>query len=176
MTIKICILGAGYVGLVTAACLAHLGEDIRCIDIDPRRVERLRRGELPIHEPRLDELVEQTTRAGRLTFHDDPGASHGTRLVIVAVGTLDADGEWYGGLVTRAVEGLARDPDAPRSIVVRSTLLPGTAVAIARAARAVDPAIELAFNLPTGAAPVCAEFHQHDIRRVDLLSELRIFW
>jgi UDPglucose 6-dehydrogenase len=142
----ISVLGAGYVGLVTAACLAHLGEDVRCIDIDTRRVERLRRGELPIHEPRLDELVEQTTRAGRLTFHDSAAATHGTRLVIVAVGTLDADGEWYGGLVTRVVEEVARDPDAPRSIVVRSTLLPGTAVAIAAAARAIDPSIEFAFN------------------------------
>jgi UDPglucose 6-dehydrogenase len=142
----ISVLGAGYVGLVTAACLAHLGNHVRCIDIDSRRVERLRRGELPIREPGLDELVADTVAQGRLTFHDSATASYGSRLVIVAVGTLDADGEWFGGLVTKAVEGLARDPDVPRAIVVRSTLLPGTAVAIARAAQAIDPAVELAFN------------------------------
>lgn len=133
-------------GLVTAACLAHLGNHVRCIDIDAARVERLRRGELPIREPGLDELVEEGVKAGRLTFHAEAAASHGSRLVIVAVGTLDADGEWFGGLVTRAVEGLAADPDVPRSIVVRSTLLPGTAVAIAAAAQAIDPRVELAFN------------------------------
>ncbi len=142
----ISVLGAGYVGLVTAACLARLGNHVRCIDIDAGRVARLRRGVLPIREPGLDELVEETVRAGRLSFHDTAAAAHGTRLVIVAVGTLDADGEWFGGLVTRAVEGLARDPGAPRSIVVRSTLLPGTAVAIAGAARAIDPSVEIAFN------------------------------
>jgi len=143
---QVSVVGAGYVGLVTAACLAHLGNHVRCIDIDAARVERLRRGELPIREPGLDELVAETVAAGRLTFHTDVAASHGSRFVIVAVGTLDADGEWFGGLVTRAVEDLARDPGVPRSIVVRSTLLPGTAVAIAAAVKAIDPAVELAFN------------------------------
>jgi len=142
----ISVVGAGYVGLVTAACLAHLGNHVRCIDIDAARVERLRRGELPIREPGLDELVEAGVGSGRLSFHAEATASHGSRLVIVAVGTLDTDGEWFGGLVTRAVEGIARDPDAPRSIVVRSTLLPGTAVAIEAAAKSIDPRIELAFN------------------------------
>ena len=143
---QVSVLGAGYVGLVTAACLARLGNHVRLIDVDVARVERLRQGILPIREPGLDELVAETVAAGRLTFHSEAAASHGTRLVIVAVGTLDADGEWFGGLVTKAVEGLARDPSVPRSIVVRSTLLPGTAVAIARAAQAIDPAVELAFN------------------------------
>ena len=146
LAMHISVVGAGYVGLVTAACLAHLGDHVRCIDIDAARVERLRRGELPIREPGLDELVEEGVKAGRLSFHAEAAASHGSRLVIVAVGTLDADGEWFGGLVTRAVEDLARDSDVPRSIVVRSTLLPGTAVAIAAAAQAIDPRIELAFN------------------------------
>ncbi|MFN8622347.1 MAG: UDP-glucose/GDP-mannose dehydrogenase family protein [Chloroflexota bacterium] len=143
---QVSVIGAGYVGLVTAACLARLGNDVRCIDIDAARVERLRRGELPIREPGLDELVSETTAAGRLSFHAETSASHGSRLVIIAVGTLDADGEWFGGLVTRAVEGLARDPDVPRAIVVRSTLLPGTAVAIRELARGIDARIELAFN------------------------------
>ena len=62
------------------------------------------------------------------------------------MGTLDADEEWYGGLVRAAVARLARDPDVPRAIVVRSTLLPGTAVAIARAARAIDPRVRSRYN------------------------------
>lgn len=143
---QLSVIGAGYVGLVTAACLAHLGNRVVCIDIDAARIERIRRGELPIHEPRLDELVAEGVADGRLEFHSDPGASAGSRLAIVAVGTLDADGEWFGGLVTRAVEGLVRDPRVPRAIVIRSTLLPGTAVEIARMAAALDPAVEIAFN------------------------------
>lgn len=140
------VVGAGYVGLVTAACLAHFGNHVTCIDADAARVVRLRAGDLPIHEPGLDELVAAGVAAGRLVFTDDPGASAGSTLTIVAVGTLDSDGEWYGGNVTRAVDGLVRDRRTPRAIVVRSTILPGTAAAIARDAHAVDPSVRIAFN------------------------------
>jgi UDPglucose 6-dehydrogenase len=140
------VLGAGYVGLVTAACLARMGNHVHVIDIDRGRVEGLRRGVVPIREPGLDELVAENAAAGRLTFHEDAAASEGSRLVIVAVGTLDPDGEWYGGLVTRAVEQLVRDARVPRAIVIRSTLLPGTASAIAARVRTVDPSVAIAFN------------------------------
>jgi UDPglucose 6-dehydrogenase len=66
--------------------------------------------------------------------------------VIVAVGTLDRDGEWTGALVEQAISLLAADPDAPRHLVVRSTLMPGTAVALERAARSIDPSVRLCFN------------------------------
>ncbi len=142
----ISVIGAGYVGLVTGACLAHLGNEVRVVDIDRARVERLRGGDVPIHEPGLDELVAEGLANGRLSFHPDMSGTYGSQLVIVAVGTLDRDGEWFGELVERAVRGLAEDPQAPRHIVVRSTLMPGTAVRLEAMARAIDPAVRLCFN------------------------------
>jgi len=140
------VVGAGYVGLVTAACFGRLGNEVRVLEIDTARVARLRHGELPIREPGLDELVEEGLSSGRLTFDTDPVSLYGTRLVIVAVGTLDQAGEWTDRTVRAAVEGIARDRSAPRAIVIRSTLLPGSARAIREAAIAIDPSVELAFN------------------------------
>jgi UDPglucose 6-dehydrogenase len=140
------VVGAGYVGLVTAACFARLGNEVRVLEIDAARVSRLRRGELPIREPGLDELVEEGLSTGRLSFDTDPAALHQTRLAIVAVGTLDENGEWTDRTVRAALETVARDASAPRAIVLRSTLLPGSAVAMRQAALAIDPRVELAFN------------------------------
>jgi UDPglucose 6-dehydrogenase len=142
----ISVLGAGYVGLVTGACLAHLGNHVRVVDIDAARIARLREGDVPIHEPGLDELVAEGLANGRLEFHADQSGTHGARLVIVAVGTLDRAGEWTGELVEQAVSLLAADAKAPRHLVVRSTLMPGTAVRLERTARAIDPAVRLCFN------------------------------
>lgn len=142
----ISVLGAGYVGLVTGACLAHLGNHVRVVDIDAARIARLRGGDVPIHEPGLDELIAEGLANGRLEFHADQAGTYGTRLVIVAVGTLDRAGEWTGALVEQAVSLLAADPLAPRHLVVRSTLMPGTAVGLERLARSLDPQVRLCFN------------------------------
>jgi UDPglucose 6-dehydrogenase len=144
--VQISVVGAGYVGLVTAACFARLGNHVRVLEIDQSRVDHLSRGVLPIREPGLDQLVEESLDAGRLTFDSDPASIHGTRLAIVCVGTLDGEGDWTAGTVLRTVEALASDLEGPRGIVVRSTLLPGTGVGLARAARAIDPSVELALN------------------------------
>lgn len=140
------VVGAGYVGLVTAACLAHLGHSVVCIDIDAARIARLRRGELPIREPGLDELVAQGVEAGRLAFTAEPAAGHASELAIVAVGTLDEREEWTDRVVRMAVRGLAADRDAPRLIAIRSTLLPGTARSIAAEVAHLDPRVEIAHN------------------------------
>ena len=142
----ISVIGAGYVGLVTAACLAHLGNDVRVVDIDAARVERLRAGDVPIREPGLDELTAEGLASGRLSFHAELAATHGTSLVIVAVGTLDRAGEWTAELVEKAVAGLANDADAPRHLVIRSTLMPGTAVRLAALVREIDPRMRVCFN------------------------------
>jgi len=65
---KISVIGTGYVGLVTGACLADVGNDVLCVDVNPRKVEQLRRGEVPIHEPGLEPVVERSMKAGRLRF------------------------------------------------------------------------------------------------------------
>lgn len=142
----ISIVGAGYVGLVTAACLARLGNHVRVLEIDAGKVEQLRGGVMPIREPGLDQLVEESLDAGRLSFHADPAEIHGTRLSIVCVGTLTPDGEWTAEVVEAAVRSLATDIGGPREIVVRSTLLPGTGAKLARMARAIDPRIQFALN------------------------------
>ncbi|CAN5578135.1 UDP-glucose/GDP-mannose dehydrogenase family protein [soil metagenome] len=159
------IVGGGYVGLVTAACLAHLGHTVVCVDIDAIRVERLQRGELPIREPGLDELVADGLARGRLRFANEPAAIHGADLVIVCVGTLDAAEEWTDANVRRAVLGIASDSAAPRGIVIRSTLLPGTARDIARDVAALDTGARLAHN---------PEFTREAVAVADFLSPDRI--
>jgi UDPglucose 6-dehydrogenase len=161
----IAIVGAGYVGLVTAACLAHLGHDIVCLDVDPARVARLRAGDLPVHEPGLDELVAEGLRERRLAFADDHAAIRGAELAIVCVGTLDPDEEWDDATVRAAVRDLASDPELPRAIVIRSTLLPGTAVDIAREVRTVDASVRIAHN---------PEFTREAVAVSDFLSPDRI--
>lgn len=143
---RIAVVGAGYVGLVTAACLADLGHDVTCVDVDAERVALLRRGILPIHEPQLDDLVARGLASGRLVFDDTASGTHGAALAIVCVGTLDAAGEWTDRTVRSVLRGLAADPAAPRALVVRSTLLPGTAVALADLVEAIDPGVALAVS------------------------------
>lgn len=143
---RIAIVGAGYVGLVTAACLAHLGHEVVCLDVDAARIGRLLRADLPVHEPGLQELVSEGLDDGRLRFSAEVEAIADSELVIVCVGTLDAAEEWDGAVVRAAVRDIAARPDLPRAIVIRSTLLPGTAVDIAAEVRALDPAVRLAHN------------------------------
>src|SRR5512135_1171751 len=68
---KICVIGVGYVGLVTGTCFADLGHEVICLDIAQERIDKLKRGEMPIYEPGLEELVARNTAAGRLCFTTD---------------------------------------------------------------------------------------------------------
>ena len=183
---QIAIVGAGYVGLVTSACLAHLGHEVVCLDIDSARVERLISGDLPVHEPGLDELVTEGLDNGRLRFTDDYAAIEGCDLVIVCVGTLDAREEWSDHIVRAAVSDIAADGRLPRAIVIRSTLLPGTARAIAEVAAAIDDSVRLAHNPEfTREATAVSDFlnpdrviigvddHQEDAAAAALVESLR---
>ena len=85
---KIAVIGSGYVGLVTGACLADAGHHVRCVDIDEAKIEALRNGVIPIFEPGLEKLVLRNVRDDRLTFTTDAaGAIHFGDLVFIAVGT-----------------------------------------------------------------------------------------
>lgn len=68
---KITVIGCGYVGLVSGACLADLGNDVLCLDVDPKKIELLNDGGVPIHEPGLDEVIKRNLMAGRLGFTTD---------------------------------------------------------------------------------------------------------
>ncbi|MGH8699424.1 MAG: UDP-glucose 6-dehydrogenase, partial [Burkholderiales bacterium] len=85
---RITMIGTGYVGLVSGACFAEVGNDVLCYDVDARKIAILDRGEVPVHEPGLPELVARNRAAGRLRFTTDPAASvaHGA-VQFIAVGT-----------------------------------------------------------------------------------------
>lgn len=120
------VVGAGYVGLITAACLASLGHSVRCVDVDRNRVERLSNGDVPIVEPRLEELVRDGLATGRLGFgHDVVAESDRADIVFIAVGTLDGTGQWTDRNVEAVLRTLLAADTVPPLLVIRSTLRPG---------------------------------------------------
>jgi UDPglucose 6-dehydrogenase len=126
---KITIFGSGYVGLVTGACFADVGNDVLCVDVDPRKVEMLQRGEIPIHEPGLDDLVRRNGDSGRLRFTTDlaEGVAHGL-FQFIAVGTPpDEDGSADLQHVRAVARSIGQHLDAYRVVVNKSTVPVGTA-------------------------------------------------
>ncbi len=131
---KVCIFGAGYVGLVTAACLAEMGNSVVCVDVDASRVAALDRGEMPIHEPGLAELVARNAAAGRLDFTTDAarGVAHGT-LIFIAVGTPAAeDGAADLDHVLAAATTIGAHMRDYKVVVDKSTVPVGTADRVRR--------------------------------------------
>ena len=144
---KIAIIGAGYVGLVTSACLADFGHEIVCIDSDPARLAALGRGEIPIYEPGLEVLVRSNVEAGRLRFSGDlPGAIEGCAAVFIAVGTPSRRGDGHADLsyVHAAARQLAPLLSAFTVIVDKSTVPVGTADAVEALIRETNPAAQFA--------------------------------
>jgi UDPglucose 6-dehydrogenase len=122
---SVAVIGAGYVGLVTAACLARLGNSVRCVDQDRNRIDALRAGEMPFAEPGLAELVNDAVDAGRLAFHTSlASACRQAEAVVVAVGT-DEDGRWTDRHLRQVLGSLLELPAVPPSIIIRSTMRPG---------------------------------------------------
>ena len=104
---KICVVGTGYVGLVTGACFADLGNQVVCLDIVAEKIEQLRAGELPIYEPGLDTLVARNAKAGRLRFTTDyADAVTGAEFIFIAVNTPTKAGS--AGADMSYVESAAR--------------------------------------------------------------------
>ncbi|NUQ37451.1 MAG: UDP-glucose/GDP-mannose dehydrogenase family protein [Caldilineales bacterium] len=125
---NICVLGAGYVGLVTAACFADLGNKVTCIDIDQAKIDALNNGDVPIYEPGLAELIQRNRAAGRLLFTISYAAGLAeAEFVFVAVGTPSGyDGEADLQYVRMAAESLADAMDHPLIIINKSTVPVGT--------------------------------------------------
>jgi len=127
--LKVTIIGSGYVGLVTGACLAELGNNVFCLDVDQRKIDTLNAGGLPIHEPGLHEVIARNVEAGRLSFSTDVPAAvmHGD-LQFIAVGTPpDEDGSADLQYVLAAARNIGRYMDGFKVVVDKSTVPVGTA-------------------------------------------------
>jgi len=124
----ICVVGTGYVGLVTGACLADFGINVTCVDKDTTKIDMLLRGEMPIYEPGLDALVEKNAKAGRLHFTTelDP-AIRSALAVFIAVGTPPKeDGSADLSYVIQVAESIADNLDGYKVIITKSTVPTGT--------------------------------------------------
>jgi UDPglucose 6-dehydrogenase len=126
---RITIFGSGYVGLVTGACLADAGNHVLCVDVDPRKIEMLNRGEVPIHEPGLDEVIARNAAKGRLKFtlSAEEGVAHGV-FQMIAVGTPpDEDGSADLKYVLGVARTIATHMNDYKVVITKSTVPVGTA-------------------------------------------------
>jgi len=132
---KICVIGTGYVGLVTGTCFAELGNQVTCVDIVAEKIERLRQGILPIYEPGLEEMVERNTRAGRLHFTTSYSEGlDSAEYIFISVNTPTGSGQ--GGADMRYVESAARsiaeELDHYAVIINKSTVPVGSGDVVSR--------------------------------------------
>lgn len=151
---KIAIVGTGYVGLVSGACFAEMGADVTCIDVDKRKIEMLRKGQIPIYEPGLEELVARNVADGRLHFSTEMGEClDEVEIVFSAVGTPpDEDGSADLRYVLEVAREFGRKINRYTLLVTKSTVPVGTAqrvkqtVAEELAARGVEVEFDVASN------------------------------
>ena len=130
---KVVMIGTGYVGLVTGTCFADSGNDVVCVDVNPKIIERLRRGEVPIYEPGLKEMIEQNVKAERLSFTTEyADAIPGAKCIFICVGTPPKeDGSADLKSVEAAARSMAKFLDAGAIVVVKSTVPVGTNAKVA---------------------------------------------
>ena len=129
---NICVVGTGYVGLVTGACFAELGNGVTCVDKEDTKIAKLRAGEIPIYEPGLDEIVARNVKAGRLHFTTDlPRAIRDSLVVFIAVGTPPGpDGRADLSFVKEVAKAVGENLDSYKVIVTKSTVPAGTGTII----------------------------------------------
>jgi len=125
---NICMVGTGYVGLVTGTCLADFGMNVVCVDVDEKKIEALQRGQIPIYEPGIEELVARNERAGRLSFSTDlKSAVESSVAIFIAVGTPALpDGSADLTYVRQVAESIADHANGYKVVVTKSTVPTGT--------------------------------------------------
>jgi len=148
---RVTIFGSGYVGLVTGACLADAGNHVVCVDVDAQKIERLKGGEVPIHEPGLEALIRRNAEAGRIEFTTDAahGVEHGL-FQLIAVGTPpDEDGSADLRYVLAAARSIAGHMSRYCVVVTKSTVPVGTADKVRREIEAAlkERGTELEFDV-----------------------------
>lgn len=143
---KVTMIGAGYVGLVSGACFAEFGVDVCVVDTDPSKIEALKAGRIPIYEPGLDRLVAENAADGRLHFTTDlKEAIHGADAVFLAVGTPTRRGDGHADLsyVFAAAEQVAKAAEGPLVLVTKSTVPVGTGAKVKEIVRRVRPDLQI---------------------------------
>src|SRR6187402_807148 len=140
---RIAMIGSGYVGLVSGACFAQFGHDVVCIDKDPAKIDRLKKGGIPIYEPGLDRLVADNVKAGRLDFTTELAVGDAD-AVFIAVGTPTRRGDGHADLtyVYAAAAELANAIRGYTVVVTKSTVPVGTGREVARIIRETKPTAE----------------------------------
>ena len=144
---RIVMIGAGYVGLVSGACFADFGHDVICVDKDPARLNALREGRMPIYEPGLDAIVEENCEQKRLSFSDDLASSVANAdIVFIAVGTPSRRGDGFADLsyVYGAAREIAAALDGFTVIVTKSTVPVGTGDEVERIIAEARPEADFA--------------------------------
>jgi UDPglucose 6-dehydrogenase len=145
--LRVAIIGAGYVGLVSGACFADFGHVVSCVDKDPDKIAALRQGKMPIFEPGLSDLVAKNVRAGRLSFSGDfRDAVREADAVFIAVGTPSRRGDGFADLsfVHQAAREIAAVLDGYTVIVMKSTVPVGTGDEVERIIRETAPRAQFA--------------------------------
>ena len=170
---KITIFGSGYVGLVTGACFAEVGNEVLCVDVDERKVALLQRGEIPIHEPGLDEVVRRNAAGDRLRFTTDiaAGVAHGL-FQFIAVGTPpDEDGSADLQHVRAVARVIGQHLDSYRVVVNKSTVPVGTADVVRETIAGVlaERGLELPFTVVSN-----PEFLKEGVAVADFMRPDRI--
>ncbi|WP_343898820.1 UDP-glucose dehydrogenase family protein, partial [Methylorubrum aminovorans] len=143
---RIAMIGSGYVGLVSGACLADFGHEVVCIDKDPDKIEALNQGRMPIYEPGLDALVAENVRQKRLTFSTDlkPAVAQ-AQAVFIAVGTPSRRGDGFADLsyVYAAAREIAEALTGYAVVVTKSTVPVGTGDEVERILREARPDLDV---------------------------------
>jgi UDPglucose 6-dehydrogenase len=174
LRLKLIVFGAGYVGLASGAGLAELGHEVRIVDIDPARVQRLSDGVLPIYEPALEDLIRRNERAGRLNFANEVGDHFAdAEVYFICVGTPPGNGGSADiGAVLAAADAIAAVATKPALVAVKSTVPVGTCDEVERRVAGAKVPIEVVSNpefLKEGSA--VADFFRPDRVVIGVNSE-----
>jgi UDPglucose 6-dehydrogenase len=166
---QLCVIGVGYVGLVTGACFADLGNRVIALDINEERIQNLKKGVMPIYEPGLEELVERNVRAGRLIFTTSYAeALKGAEFAFIAVGTPSGDnGEADLQYVAAAAKSIAQNMTTPLVIINKSTVPIGTGDWVADIVTGAQPQ-PVPFSVVS-----CPEFLREGVAIADFMNPHR---
>ncbi len=165
---RIVMIGSGYVGLVSGACLSEFGHDVICVDTDKAKIDGLKKGIIPIYEPGLDEVVTTNAKSGRLSFETDlKKAMPGAEAVFIAVGTPSRRGDGHADLsyVFAAAEEIAHHLEGYTVIVTKSTVPVGTNRKVAEVIKKARP--DAAFDVASNPEILREGSAIEDFRRPD---------